>query len=54
MHILGFPSGRVVKNLSANAGDTGSILGWEDPLEKELVVLLQYSCLGYPMDRGVW
>ena len=25
-----------VKNLPANAGDVGSILGWEDPLEKEM------------------
>ena len=25
----------MVKNLSANAGDVGSILGSEDPLEKE-------------------
>ena len=24
----------MVKNLSANAGPAGSILGWEDPLEK--------------------
>ena len=34
--ILGFPGGSVVKNLPANAGDTGSIPGWEDPLEKEM------------------
>ena len=27
----------MVKNPSANAGDTGSVfLGWEDPLEKEM------------------
>ena len=26
----------MVKNLPANAGDTGSISGWEDPLEKEM------------------
>ena len=31
-----FPGGSVVKNLPANAGDTGSIPGWEDPLEKEM------------------
>ena len=29
-------------------------LGWEDLLEKEMVTLLQYSCLGNPMDRGAW
>ena len=32
----GFPDGSVVKNPSANAEDMGSILNWEDPLEKEL------------------
>ena len=32
-------NGSVVKNLPANAGDardTGSIPGWEDPLEEEM------------------
>ena len=32
----GFPAGSVVKTPSANAEDMGSILNWEDPLEKEL------------------
>ena len=32
----GFPGGSVVKNLPANAGDAGSILGQEDLLEKEM------------------
>ena len=26
----------MVKNLPANAGDVGLILGWDDPLEKEM------------------
>jgi len=30
------------------------ILGWEDPLEKEMATLLQYSCLENSMDGGVW
>ena len=34
-YVLGFPGGSVVKNLPVNAGDVGSSLGWEDPLEKE-------------------
>ena len=34
--LVGFPGGSVVKNLPANAGDTGSILDHEDPLEKEM------------------
>ena len=27
-------------------------LGWEDPLEEEIV--FQHSCLENPMDRGAW
>ena len=29
-------------------------LGQEDPLEKEMATLLQYSSLGNLMDRGAW
>ena len=32
---LGFPSGAVVKNLSANVEAAGGA-GWEDPLEEEM------------------
>ena len=51
---MGFPGGSVVKNLSANAGDAGSVLEsgkypWEGNGNP-----LQYSCLGYPMDREAW
>ena len=49
-----FPGGLVVKNPPANAGDTGSTLGWKDSLEEEMATLSQYSCLGNPMDRGAW
>jgi len=31
----GFPGGSLVKNPPANAGDTGSSLGWEDPLGRK-------------------
>ena len=31
-----FPGGSVIKSPPANAGDTGSILGQEDPMEKEM------------------
>ena len=52
-----FPGGTVVKNLPANAGDTGDVGstpgsgrccggGNGNPL--------QYSCLANSMDRGVW
>ena len=27
---------QMVNNLPANTGDAGSLLGWEDPLEKEM------------------
>ena len=52
--IWGFPGGLVVENQPANTGDTGSILRlgrspWEGNGK-----LLQYSCLGYPIDRGAW
>ena len=29
-------------------------LGWEDSLDEENGNVLQYSCLGNPMDRGAW
>ena len=41
---------QMVKNLLA--GDQDSIPGLEDPLENGLVI--QYSCLENPMDRGDW
>ena len=34
--VMGFPRGSVVKNLSADAGDTDLPLDQEDPLEKEM------------------
>ena len=37
--LLGSPGGAVLKNLPANvgaAGATGSISGWENPLEEEM------------------
>ena len=54
---MDFPGGAVVKNLPANAGDSGDMgsipgsgrfhgEGNGNPLE--------YSCLGNSMDRGAW
>ena len=54
---MGFPSGTVVKNLPANAGDTGDMVltpgsgrspgeGNDNPL--------QFSCLENFTDRGAW
>ena len=49
-----FPGGSVVKNLSANAGDVGSIPGFRRSPGEGNDNLLQYSCLGNPMDREAW
>ena len=50
----GFPGDSVVKNLPANAGDTGSIPGLGRYSGEDNGTPLQYSCLGNPMDRGAW
>ena len=42
----------MVKNLLANTGDAGSIPGSGRAPGEENGNLLQYSCLGKPMDRG--
>ena len=44
----------LVKNLPANAGDVGSILGLGRASGGGHGNPLQYSCLGNPMDRGTW
>ena len=48
----GFPGGSMVKNLPANAGDTGSIPRSGRSLGEGSGNPLQYFCLGNPMDRG--
>lgn len=47
---MGFPSGTVVRNSPANAGDAGLILGWDDPLGEENGSPLQYFYLENSMD----
>ena len=44
----------VVKNLPATAGDVGSIPGLGRSPGEGNGNLLQYACLGNPMDRGAW
>ena len=54
---MGFPSGSVIKNPSANAGDTGdsgSIPGLGRSPGEGNSNLFQCSCLGNLMDRGAW
>ena len=47
-----FPSGSVVKNPPANAGDMGLIPGSGRCPGEENGNSFHYSCLGNPMDRG--
>ena len=51
---VGFTSGSVVKNLLANAGNVGSFSGWGRSPREGNGKPLQCSCLGNPMDRGIW
>ena len=50
----GFLGGSVVKNLPANSGDTGSILGLARFPGEGDGNPLQDSCLGNTMERGAW
>ena len=64
MQIIGLgPGGSVVKNPPAKAGDVGSSLCQEDPLNEKMATHSpggghgnppQYSCLENDMDRGAW
>ena len=47
----GFPNGSLIKNLPANSGDTGSILGSGRSLGGGNGSPLQYSCPENPMNR---
>ena len=51
---LGFPSGSVVENSPANAGDVDLIPGWRRSPGKRNDNPFQYSCLGNPMNEGAW
>ena len=51
---MGFSGGSVVKNMPANAGDSGLILGLGRSPRKGNGNPLQYSCFRNPMDRGAW
>ena len=51
---LGFPDGLPVKNLSANAGDMDLVPGLERSPGEGNGYSFQYSCLGNPMDKGLW
>ena len=48
MSCWGFPSGLVVKNPPANAGNMGSTLGQEDPLEEEMATRCSFLAWEMP------
>ena len=50
----GYRGGSLVKNLLAAVGEEGLIPGSERSPREGNENLLQYSCLGKPMDRGAW
>ena len=52
--LQGLPGGSMVKNPPANAGDTGWIPESVRYPGEGNANLLQYSCLGNPMDRETW
>ena len=52
--LWGFPGDSVLKNLSVNARDTGSIPGLGRSPGEGIGNILQYSCLENLMDRGAW
>jgi len=54
LHLWGFPGGSVVKNWPANAADLGSSPESGRSSGEGNGTLLQYPCLGNPMDRGAW
>ena len=51
---MGFPHSSVSKESACNAEDLGLIPGSGRSPGEGNGYLLQYSCLGNPMDRGAW
>ena len=51
---VGLPDGSAVKNPPANAEDVGWIPGLGRSPGEGNGNPLEYSCLGYPLDRGAW
>ena len=54
MNLLGFSDGSVGKESACNAGDLGSILSWEDPLEEGKPTHSSIIVWRSPMDREAW
>ena len=54
LHSMLVPGGSDGKESASNPGDLDSILGWEDPLEKEIATHSTILAWRIPMDRGTW
>ena len=52
--VSGLYGGSDDKASAYNAGDLGSIPGWEDPLEKEMATHSSILAWRISMDRGAW
>ena len=53
-NIWGFPGGSDGKESACNEGDLGLVPGSGRSPGEENGNPLQYSCLGNPLDRGIW
>ena len=51
---MGFPGGSDSNESACNAGDLGSVPGWERNRGEGNGNPLQYSCLENSMSRGAW
>ena len=51
---MGFPGGSDGKESTCNAGDLGSIPGWEDSLEEGMATHSSILAWRIPMGRGAW
>ena len=54
LRFKGFTGGSLIKNLPANAGDVGSILGQDDPLEEDMATHSSILAWRIATDRGAW
>ena len=51
---MGFPGDSDSKESACNVGDLGSILGWEEPMEKGMATHSSILAWRIPMDREAW
>jgi len=52
--LTAFSGGSDSKQSACNAGDLGSVPGWEGPLEEGMATHSSILAWRIPMDRGAW